>query len=67
MYINTTRNYVVIIFFEGIVPSKIILPFPWNPYLKTDLTSLLILLLVKDFDSPKKILLKDDNKWAYIL
>ena len=29
--------------FEGILLSKILLPFPWNPYLKTDVTSLLIL------------------------
>ena len=35
--------------FKGTVPSKIIFPFPWNPYLKTDGTSLLILFLVKNF------------------
>ena len=35
--------------FEGIVLSKIILPFPLNPYLKTDVTSLLILFFVKGF------------------
>ena len=30
--------------FDGIIP------FPWNPYLKTDGTSLLILFLVKNFE-----------------
>ena len=36
--------------FDGTVPSKIIFPFPWNPYLKTDGTSLPILFLVKNFE-----------------
>ena len=34
--------------FEGIVTSKIIFPFPWNLYFKTDVTSHLILFWVKD-------------------
>ena len=39
--------------FDGTVPSKIIFPFPWNPYLKTDGTSLPILFLVKNFEEKK--------------
>ena len=31
-------------------PSKIIFPFPWNPFLKTDGTSLIILFLIKNFE-----------------
>ena len=36
--------------FDRTVPSKIIFPFPWNPYLKTDGTNLLILFLVENFE-----------------
>ena len=36
-------------FFDRTVPSKIPFTFPWNPYLKTDGTSFLILFFVKDF------------------
>ena len=36
--------------FDGTVPSKILFPFPSNPYLKTDDTSLPILFLVKNFE-----------------
>ena len=36
--------------FDGTVPSKIILPFPWDPYFKTDGTSLLIFFLGKNFE-----------------
>ena len=36
--------------FDWTIPSKIIFPFPWNPHLKTDGTSLLILFLVKNFE-----------------
>ena len=36
--------------FDRTVPSKILFPFPWNPYLKTDGTSLPILFLVKNFE-----------------
>ena len=35
--------------FSRTVPSKIQFPFPWNPYLKTDVTSLLIPFFDKDF------------------
>ena len=33
--------------FDRTVPSKILFPLPWNPYLKTSDTSLLTLFLVK--------------------
>ena len=36
--------------FEGTDPSNFLFPFPWNFYLKTDGTSLLILFLVKNFE-----------------
>ena len=55
--------------FEGIVQSKI--QSPLNPYLKTDVTSLLILFFVKDFKEKEieflteLLLQKDDNKCAY--
>jgi hypothetical protein len=42
--------------FDGTVPSKILFPFHWDPYLKTDGTSLPI--LVKNFD--------DDKNWAIV-
>ena len=72
--------YVVIIalteVFDGTVPSKNIFPFPWDPYLKTDGTSLLILFLVKNFEEKEIQFLKkrfcqklssnDDNNQAFI-
>ena len=36
-------------FFDGIVPSEMPCLFSWNPYLKTDVTSLLLLFFDKDF------------------
>ena len=36
--------------FDGTIPSKHLFPFPWNLYLKTDGTSLLIFFLVKNFE-----------------
>ena len=45
--------------------------FPWNPYLKPDVTSLLILFFVKDFKEKENefltelFLQKHDNKWFY--
>ena len=60
--------------FDGTVPSKILFPFPWNPYLKTDGKSLPILFLVKNFEEKEikilkerfcqKLLSNDDNNWA---
>ena len=48
------NNPVVIIalseVFAGTVPSNDPFPFPLNPYLKTDRTSLLILFLLKNFE-----------------
>ena len=61
--------------FEGIVTSKIIFPFPWNPYFKTDVTSHLILFWVKDLqgkgifcqnNSIKKFPQEDDKKQALV-
>ena len=56
------------------VPSKILFSFPWNPYLKTDGTSLLTIFLVKNFEEKEIKFLKericqklpsnDDNNWA---
>ena len=50
---NSITSPFVIIFwkeiFEGIILSKIVLPFPRNPYVKTDVPGLLILFFVKDF------------------
>ena len=45
--------------------------FPWNPYLKPDVTSLLILFFVKDLKEKENefltelFLQKHDNKWFY--
>ena len=60
--------------FDWTIPSKILFPFPWNPYLKEDGTSLLILFLVKKFEEKeikfskerfcKKLPSNDDNNWA---
>ena len=60
--------------FDGTIPSKIIFPFPWNPYLKTGGTSLLILFLVKNFEEKEieflkeqfclKLLSNNYNNWA---
>ena len=62
--------------FDGTVPSKIIFPFPWNPYLKREGTSLLILFLVKNFEEKEMDFLKEqfcqklpsnnDNNWAIV-
>ena len=71
-------NKVVIItltdVFDRIVPSKIIFSFPWNTYLKTDGTSLLILFVVKNFEEKEieflkerfcqKLLSNNDNNWG---
>ena len=35
--------------FEGTILSKILLPFPRNPYLEINVASLLILFFVNDF------------------
>ena len=45
--------------FDGTVPSKILFPFPWNSYLKTDGTSLIILFLVKNFEEKEIEFLKE--------
>ena len=62
--------------FDGSVPSEIILIFPWNPYLKTDGTSFLILSLVKNFEEKEiwffmkrfcqKLPSNNDNNWAKV-
>ena len=54
---------------------KLLFPFPWNPCLKTDGTSMLLLLLDKNFKEKEINFLKewfllkkhqtDNNKWAY--
>ena len=36
--------------FDGTIFSKILFPFPWNPYFKTDGTSQSILFLAKNFE-----------------
>ena len=36
--------------FDRTVPSTDLFPFPWNPYLKTDGTSLFIFFLFKIFE-----------------
>ena len=41
--------------FDGTVPSKIIFPFPWNPYLKTDGTSLFYALFSSEFLEEKEL------------
>ena len=59
--------------FDRTVPSKIAFPFPWNPYLKTDVTSLPILFLVKNFEGKETEFLKKQFnqktsvKWWYQL
>ena len=59
--------------FIGIFPSKNIVLLPWTPYLKTDTTSFLILLLNKDFKEKETPFLteiflhKDFTKWAKVL
>ena len=59
--------------FDGTIPSKILFPFPWNPYLKTDDRSLLNLFLVKNIKKKieflkerfcQKLPSSDDNNWA---
>ena len=60
--------------FDETVPSEILFPFSWNPYLKTDGTSLPSLFLVENFKEKEieflkewfcqKLLLHDDNNWA---
>ena len=45
--------------FDGTVPSKILFPFPSNPYLKTEDTSLPILFLVKNFEKKEIEFLKE--------
>ena len=47
--------------FDGTIPSKIIFPFPWRPYLKTDGTSLPILFLVKNFEEKEKEFVKNGS------
>ena len=52
------------------------LPFPWNPYLRTEPTSLVFLFLVKNFQEKEIEFLKerffqklpsnDGNNWAYV-
>ena len=64
-------------FFDRTAPSKILFPFPWNPYLKTDGTSLPILFWFKNFEEKEieflkewfcqKLLSNDDNNWPLIL
>ena len=44
---------------DGTIPSKILFPFPWIPYLKTDGTSLPILFLVKNFEEKEMEFLKE--------
>ena len=61
--------------FDRTLLSKALFPFPWNPYLKTDGTSLPILFLVKNFEEKEIEFLKewfgqklpsnDDNNRAY--
>ena len=56
--------------------SETATPFPWKPYLKKNGTSLLLLLLVKNFEEKEIKLLKeqfcqklpsnDDSNWAHI-
>ena len=63
--------------FDGTIPSKIVFPFPRNPYLKTNGKSLLILFLVKNVEEKEveflkdrfcqKLLLNDDNNWDKVL
>jgi type III secretory pathway component EscR len=62
--------------FDRTVSSKIIFPSPWNPYLKTDGTSLLILFLVMNFEEKEiyffeerfcqKLPSNNDNNWACV-
>ena len=51
--------------FEGIVLTKIIFPFPWNPYLRTDVTSLLILLSVKNIKEKEIAFLTEPSKNSF--
>ena len=44
------NKYIVTTTLSETIPLKDLFPFPWNPYLKTDGTSLLILFLVKIFE-----------------
>ena len=46
-------------FFDRTIPSKIPFPFPWNPYLKTDGTNILILFLVKNLEEYEIEFLKE--------
>jgi hypothetical protein len=43
--------------FDGTVPSKILFPFHWDPYLKTD--GICLIILVKNFDEKKIEFLKE--------
>ena len=67
--------------FDGTVPSKFLFPYPWNPYLNTDGTSLpvlhyAILFLVKNFEEKEiefwkerfcqKLLSNNDNNCALV-
>ena len=60
--------------FDGTVPSKILFPFPWDPYLKTGGKSLHNLFLVNNFEEKEveflkeqfcqKLLSNNDNNWV---
>ena len=45
--------------FDGTVPSWILFPFLWNPYLKTDGTSPFFVFLVKNCEEKKIEFLKE--------
>ena len=49
--------------FDGIAPSKMLFPFSWNPYLKTDFASLLVFFFIKNWrkNSIKSFLQKYNN------
>ena len=62
--------------FDGTIPSKILYPFSWNPYLKTAGASLFILFLIKNFKEKdiqflkkwfcQKLQSNDNNNWPNV-